>query len=293
MFGKRRKRTLDELPVRDSRSRLELTSLARQKPQDGSGLPRPTLYYPIRRSSCAKETALFLWNIPTNLNPPPGVSSYASSTVLLFLGILRFTLYQMVSCQPLPLPLPSQFTTVDAYITSLLTFSRNSLFQTLCGGVHILDFFTRDSPDASSPEPQDLYHTILPADWISYFSTRSLDDILELILRTEPLDIDSNCPESLASFITDVRSHSLKREFVKKERVRKAVRKSLGAGRKDGEEWALNAGMKPKKIHEVCRYLYLYLYDSKNPIDMFLPTEVPFSCRFRIFPNLLTTLLPT
>lgn len=44
---------------------------------------------------------------------------------------------------------------------------------------------------------------------------------------------------------------------MKKERVRKAIRKSMGAGRKDGEEWALNAGMKPKKIHEVC-YSYLY-----------------------------------
>lgn len=73
--------------------------------------------------------------------------------------------------------------------------------------------------------------------------------------------------------------------------MRKAVRKSMGAGRKDGEEWALNAGMKPKKIHEVCYsylYLYLYLYNSKNVIDMFLLTEVPFSYRLKIFPNLLT-----
>lgn len=44
--------------------------------------------------------------------------------------------------------------------------------------------------------------------------------------------------------------------------MRKAVRKSIGAGRKDGEEWALNAGMKPKKIHEVC-YLY-YSHSYKN-----------------------------
>lgn len=196
-----------------------------------------------------------------------------------------------------PLPLPPQFTTADAYISSLLIFSRNSLFQTLCGGVHILDFFTRDTSDTSdtsSPHPQDLYHTILPAEWISYFSTRPLNDILELILRTEPSGIDPNCPESLRRFIADVRCHSLRREFVKKERVRKAVRKSMGAGRKDGEEWALNAGMKPKKIHEVCSsYLCLYLYNSGNKMDLFLPTEVPFSRRLKISPNSSTILSPT
>lgn len=189
-----------------------------------------------------------------------------------------------------PLPLPPQFTTVDSYIASLLIFSRNSLFQTLCGGVHILDFFTRDSP---SSQPQDLYHTILPAEWISYFSTRPLDDILELILRTEPSDMDPNCPESLTRFIADVQSHSLRREFLKKERVRKPVRKSMGAGRKDGEEWALNAGMKPKKIHEVCAsYLYLYLYNCRNSMDLFLPTEVPFSCRLKISLSSLTISSP-
>lgn len=213
------------------------------------------------------------------------------TVVLLLLGIPLFPPHQMTFRQPLPLP--PQFTTVDAYISSLLIFSRNSLFQTLCGGVHILDFFTRDSSDNSSPQSQDLYHTILPAEWISYFSVRPLDDLLELILRTEPSDIDPNCPESLRIFIADVRSHSLRREFVKKERVRKAVRKSMGAGRKDGEEWALNAGMKPKKIHEVCSsYMCLYLYNSGNETNLFLPTEVPLSCRLKISPNSSTILSP-
>lgn len=77
--------------------------------------------------------------------------------------------------------------------------------------------------------------------------------------------------------------------------MRKAVRKSMGAGRKDGEEWALNAGMKPKKIHEVCSsylHLYLYLYNSKNAIDMFLLTEVPFTCRLKISPSSSTISSP-
>lgn len=186
-----------------------------------------------------------------------------------------------------PLPHSPQFTSTDDYITSLLTFSRNPLFQILCGGVHILDFFTRDSLD--STQAKDLYHTILPAEWISYFSTKPLDDILELILRAELVGIDKDCPESLTSFITDVRAHSLRREFERKQRARKTARKSMGAGRKDGEEWALNAGMKPKKIHEVC-----YLYHSQITVmDItflfcacsYRLTEAPSFHRLRTFPN--------
>ncbi|KAH0606407.1 uncharacterized protein H6S33_004068 [Morchella sextelata] len=149
------------------------------------------------------------------------------------------------------LPYPPQFTSSESYIKSLLTFSLNPLFQTLCGGVHILDFFTRDSSTAAPPLGTDLYHTILPVEWITYFTTKSLDEILELVLRTEIPGIESSCPETLKTFVADVRAHSLQREFKRKDRERKALRKSMGAGRKDGEEWALNAGMKPKKIHEV------------------------------------------
>lgn len=289
----------------DSRSRLELTSLVRQKPPRRFGAAKTDVISPNQRIFLRQgfdpgishihgqkklqriSSPKYLWYLSYSR-----INTVQHAVPLLFLGVLQFTPHQMTSHQPLPLP--PQFTTVDAYIASLLTFSQNPLFQTLCGGVHILDFFTRDLPDTSSSQAQDLYHTILPAEWISYFSTRSIDDVLELILRVKPSDIDPNCPESLTSFIAEVRSHSLRREFVKKERVRKAVRKSMGAGRKDGEEWALNAGMKPKKIHEVCSSCsYLYLYNSKNAMDVFLPTKVPFSYRLRTSPNSSTTSSPT
>jgi hypothetical protein len=45
-----------------------------------------------------------------------------------------------------PLPLSAEFDNVDNYVESLLNFSTSSwLLQTLCGGVHVLDFYTRIS----------------------------------------------------------------------------------------------------------------------------------------------------
>jgi hypothetical protein len=53
---------------------------------------------------------------------------------------------------PTPLPFSDDFNSADSYVESLLQFTAAStIFQTLCGGVHILDFFTR--------EPS-LYHTV-------------------------------------------------------------------------------------------------------------------------------------
>lgn len=94
---------------------------------------------------------------------------------------------------------------------------------------------------------------------------------MELVLRTEISGIESSCPETLRAFIADVRAHSLQREFKRKDRKRKALRKSMGAGRKDGEEWALNAGMKPKKIHEVCSAIYVHSRYNSNK-GVFLTT---------------------
>ncbi|KAF1935611.1 hypothetical protein EJ02DRAFT_460240 [Clathrospora elynae] len=68
------------------------------------------------------------------------------------------------------LPLPAKFTDTDQYVDSLLQFTTTSwLHQTLCGGVHILDFYTR-SPD--------LYSHILPQSWREWFKTRDIMDIL-------------------------------------------------------------------------------------------------------------------
>ena len=64
-----------------------------------------------------------------------------------------------------PLPVKSGFNDAEAYVESLLSFITSSkLFQNLCGGVHILDFLTK--------EP-DLYSTVLQknGEFGSYYMT--------------------------------------------------------------------------------------------------------------------------
>src|SRR5690348_10556346 len=75
------------------------------------------------------------------------------------------------------LPLDSRWACEDDYVQSLLSFATSSdLFRNLCGGVHILDFLTR--------EP-DLYTTVLPAEWRDWFDLVEIEDVLQLLLRAD------------------------------------------------------------------------------------------------------------
>ncbi|PSN74740.1 hypothetical protein BS50DRAFT_22920 [Corynespora cassiicola Philippines] len=147
-----------------------------------------------------------------------------------------------------PLPLPASFGNVDDYVESLLTFTTSSwLLQTLCGGVHILDFYTR--------EP-DLYSTILPESWRIWFKDRDIMDVLDLLMREDLAQFDPSVardedrswrggpppPEELLEYIRDVRKHLLGREFPspKAEAPQKAkIARHIAVG------------MKVKKVHEV------------------------------------------
>ena len=87
-----------------------------------------------------------------------------------------------------PLPLSEEWEDPDTYVKVLLNFATtNVLFMNLCGGVHILDFLTR--------EP-DLYTTLLPEDWRAFFENHDIHDILQLLLREdiEPLRANSILP---------------------------------------------------------------------------------------------------
>ncbi|KAK5081890.1 hypothetical protein LTR16_008364, partial [Cryomyces antarcticus] len=76
-----------------------------------------------------------------------------------------------------PLPLSDAFTSAEDYVNSLLDFATSSeLLQTLCGGVHILDFFTR-SPN--------LYSVVLPQAWREWFKTQDIMEILELLMQKD------------------------------------------------------------------------------------------------------------
>lgn len=143
------------------------------------------------------------------------------------------------------LPVSPRFASAppDEYIDALLAFAENPLLRTLCGGIHILDFFTRDS----DTEPQDIYRTVVPADWIAFFAPLHIDAILDLLMRTPPAAFPADMPATLHAYIADVRAHTLDRTFVRAA-LSEQTRSTVGAG----AERALNAGMKPKKIHEVC-----------------------------------------
>lgn len=168
------------------------------------------------------------------------------------------------------LPLHQYFLDTEAYINSLLTFATSSkIFETLCGGVHILDFLTKKP---------DLYVSTLPQEWRTWFFHHEISDILDLLMREDieslqqlahlgtaadhghaPLGNESSGnhviewrghplpPSSLLDYILQIRRHSLDRTFVHKGKK--------GANGNTTKLTALtrniSVGMKPKKIHEV------------------------------------------
>lgn len=181
-----------------------------------------------------------------------------------------------------PLPLPAAWVDEESYVESLFHFmSSDELFQKLCGGVHILDFFTR--------EP-DLYSSLLPEEWRYWFHLHELSDILDLLLRENiaqfgELDNDESIsggtwdrslhatsdrpskwrgtqrpPESLVRYINDIRRHSLERAF-------EPCPNANGLKRDRAElPQHVTVGMKPKKIHEVAHFVK-YIDDLTSYID--------------------------
>ena len=159
-----------------------------------------------------------------------------------------------------PLPLSSGFDNAETYVESLLSFVTSSqLFHTLCGGVHILDFLTK--------EP-DLYSTILPEEWRVWFLLHDVPAILHLLMKEDdnvlellkgkigslPAEKQSTIsawrngpcpPTSLLEYIQAIRRHALNRDF--KPLNESAALPPAGAGLLPRH---VTVGMKPKKIHE-------------------------------------------
>jgi hypothetical protein len=155
-----------------------------------------------------------------------------------------------------PLPLPAEFDNVDDYVESLLEFTTSSwLLQTLCGGVHILDFYTK-SPD--------LYASILPQTWREWFKDRDIMVILDLLMREDLNQFDAHDekdenlswrggpapPKDLLEYLKQVRKHLLGRAFPPPNSGLSSQKSTLARH--------VATGMKVKKIHEVdnfARYL--------------------------------------
>ena len=149
---------------------------------------------------------------------------------------------------PGSLPLHHSWSSDDDYVKSLLNFVTSSgLFRNLCGGVHILDFLTR--------EP-DLYSTVLPEEWRTWFEPVDIHDILHVLLRADLEDVRRNGlsrrggykesapppPESLLIYIETIRKHCLVRSFNPSKQDTPPMPRHIAVG------------MKPKKIHEVSHF---------------------------------------
>ncbi|KIV92294.1 hypothetical protein PV10_06746 [Exophiala mesophila] len=142
----------------------------------------------------------------------------------------------------LSLHLNQDWPSEEEYVQSLLTFATGSdIFRNLCGGVHILDFLTR--------EP-DLYTTVLPESWRNWFDLVSVDNVLDLLLRSGLSKLSSNTttpldqtlpspPESLLDYVSIIRKHCLLRQF-------KPISDKI-----EEVPTHIAMGMKPKKAHEV------------------------------------------
>ncbi|OAA54272.1 hypothetical protein SPI_08891 [Niveomyces insectorum RCEF 264] len=147
-------------------------------------------------------------------------------------------------------PLPyadDEFASADDYLDQLLHYvSTTPVFQVLCGGVHIMDFYTTDP---------GLFYQVVPADWQAFLLDRTPMELLDFLLRADNLDAvvapeESDAgrvppPASLVQYVRDVRRFSLRRERCG---TRSSSSKPPPLARH------LTLGMSRKKVHEVTHF---------------------------------------
>ncbi|PLB51962.1 hypothetical protein P170DRAFT_433866 [Aspergillus steynii IBT 23096] len=155
--------------------------------------------------------------------------------------------------RPNPLPLSDEWTDPDAYVDALLSFATSSdMFRHLCGGVHILDFLTR--------EP-DLYTSLLPESWRLFFDKHDVQDLIDLVLREDlPALLEKSRkaaageeehndwrgaalpPIDFLEYIYQIRRLSLGRDFHPPQPGNPSIPRRIAVG------------MKTKKYHEVAHF---------------------------------------
>lgn len=165
-----------------------------------------------------------------------------------------------------PLPLAEEWPSIDAYLDTLLTFTTSSdIFRQICGGVHILDFLTR--------EP-DLYTSLIPSDWRTFFAAHEIKDILDLLVREDIYALKSQSdndpsvdntnltwrgsafpPPSLVDYIYQIRRLNLVRDFAPPPDFKKGKIPAR-----------LAVGMRPKKYHEVENFAN-YVHDLCTTVE--------------------------
>jgi hypothetical protein len=137
---------------------------------------------------------------------------------------------------PKPLPYPDCWGSAEEYVSGLLNFSTTSdMLQTLCGGVHILDFFTN--------EP-GLFQQVIPHDWQEYLMRTDPMRLLDVLMRDDlaAFSDDEMPPATFVQYVKDIRRFSLGRAFIAAEQKPPELTRFV------------SVGMKPKKIHEVSNF---------------------------------------
>ncbi|TKA81248.1 hypothetical protein B0A55_02355 [Friedmanniomyces simplex] len=169
-----------------------------------------------------------------------------------------------------PLPFNDVFASADVYVHSLLDFvGTHELLRILCGGVHILDFFTTSDPD--------LYSSVLPLEWRDFFAHYEIMEMLDLFMRDDIKTVDEGKdggwrdgpvpPRSLLDYISSVREHLLLRETTGSQCARNRAMKPT---QKLARQVAV--GMNIKKVHEVGLFAR-YVSDLTDNITQSTGTE--------------------
>ncbi|KAH8177235.1 methyltransferase domain-containing protein [Sarocladium implicatum] len=138
-----------------------------------------------------------------------------------------------------PLPYGDDFASPEDYVDQLLGFSSNSdMLQILCGGVHIIDFFTN--------EP-GLFRSVLPTSWHDFLLSCDIMRLLDVLLRddlTKPLEnVEMQPPQDFIEYVASVRKFSLRRDHTPRRNEKLPTLPH-----------PVSVGMKPKKIHEVTSF---------------------------------------
>ena len=143
-----------------------------------------------------------------------------------------------------PLPYDPSFASPEEYVSSLLDFvTTTDLFQHLCGGVHVVDFFTHEG---------GLFRHIVPPEWQSFLRTISSMDLLDLLMREDLDDVSNHqdlrfclpVPGSLVEYARQIRRHALRRGFAPGMKKPPELPRQVAVG------------MKPKKVHEVTNFAH-------------------------------------
>ncbi|CAK7239854.1 MAG: hypothetical protein STHCBS139747_001289 [Sporothrix thermara] len=142
------------------------------------------------------------------------------------------------------LPHSDEFASADDYVEQLLHYVASTpVFQILCGGVHIMDFYTSDP---------GLFYSVVPTEWQAFLLDREPMELLDFLLRDDVDAVGADTavsdgrvppPASLVRYVRDVRRFSLQRNVLSP-----AAADSTKLPRK------ITMGMNVKKIHEVTQF---------------------------------------